>query len=363
MKRRNINIFSLSFIDAITCGLGAIILLFVIVNASSAIHRNEVTKDLSGEVDRLEKEVLEGKKNLIVIKNTFEETVEELVKTQGLSRTLIKTIEEKKIELSSYENDTLASKEHINRLKADLKSLEEALKRLEGGSKSPDDSGSKVRRFPGEGDRQYLTDLKMGGQRIFILVDTSASMLDDTIVGIIRRRNLADSEKRRSSKWRHAVASIDWLTTQLPLTSKYQIYIFNETATPLIEGTEGKWLEVSDVTQLNEAVNRLRRVVPQKGTSLVNGLSALEKMTPSPDNIFLLTDSLPTMGKSTPWRNKISGDKRLSLFNEAVRMLSPRIPVNIILYHMEGDPNAASAYWRLAMVTKGSFFSPSRDWP
>jgi hypothetical protein len=360
MKRRNINLFSLSFIDAITCGLGAIILLFVIVNASSAIHRNEVTKDLRGEVDRLETEVLEGKKNLIVIKNTFEETVEELVKTQGLSRTLIKTIKEKKIELSSYENDTLASKEHINRLKADLKSLEEELKRLEGGSTSRDDSGSKVRRFPGEGDRQYLTDLKMGGQRIFILVDASASMLDDTIVGIIRRR---DSEKRRSSKWRHAVASLDWLTAQLPLTSKYQIYTFNETATPLIEGTEGKWLEASDVTQLNEAVNRLRRVVPQKGTSLINGLSALKKMVPSPDNIFLLTDSLPTMGKTTPWRNKISGAKRLTLFNEAVTLLSTRIPVNIILYHMEGDPDAASAYWRLAMVTRGSFFSPSRDWP
>jgi len=46
-----------------------------------------------------------------------------------------------------------------------------------------------------------------------------------------------------------------------------------------------------------------------------------------------------------------------------VNLLPTRIPVNIILYHMEGDPDAASAYWRLAMVTRGSFFSPSRDWP
>lgn len=363
MKRRNITVFSLSFIDAITCGLGAVILLFVIVNASSAIHRNEITKDLRGEVERIEREVLEGKKNLIIARNTFEETVEELVKTQGLSRILIKTIEEKKVELAAYENETLATKDHINRLKADLKSLEEELKRLEGGSASPDDSGSRVRRFLGEGDRQYLTDLKMGGQRIFILVDTSASMLDDTIVGIIRRRNLADSEKRRSPKWQHLVSSIDWLTAQLPLTSTYQIYTFNETAAPLIAGTEGKWLKVSDVSQLNEALNNLRRMVPEKGTSLTNGLSAIQGMTPSPDNIFLLTDGLPTAGKSTPWKSKVSGDKRLSLFNEAAKMLSASIPVNIILYHLEGDPDAASAYWRLAMATGGSFFSPSRDWP
>ena len=51
------NVFSLSFIDCITCGLGAVILLFVIVNARSAVYRNEVTKDLRGEVERWGKEV------------------------------------------------------------------------------------------------------------------------------------------------------------------------------------------------------------------------------------------------------------------------------------------------------------------
>ena len=86
MKRRKMNVFSLSFIDCITCGLGAIILLFVIVNARSAVHRNEVTKDLRGEVERWEKEVLQGKKRLIEARNTMEQTVEEMVKTQGLSR-------------------------------------------------------------------------------------------------------------------------------------------------------------------------------------------------------------------------------------------------------------------------------------
>jgi hypothetical protein len=357
------NVFSLSFIDCITCGLGAIILLFVIVNARSSVYRNDVTKDLRGEVERLEQEVLQGKKNLIEARNTMEQTVEEMVETQGLSRNLIKTLEEKKVELASYEHDTLASKKHINRLKADLKSLEEDRKRLEAGSESRDDYGSKIRHFAGEGDRQYLTDLKMGGSRIFILVDASASMLDDTIVGAIRRRNLSDNQKLNSGKWRHAVSSIDWLTTQLPPTSEFQIYTFNETAIPLIEGSEGKWLEARDGAQLNEVVNRLRQVVPSKGTSLVNAFSALGAMIPPPDNIFLLTDSLPTMGRKKPWGKRVSGKKRLDLFNEAVEKLLPRVPVNIILYHMEGDPAAASAYWRLAMVTNGSFFSPSRDWP
>jgi hypothetical protein len=203
----------------------------------------------------------------------------------------------------------------------------------------------------------------MGGKRIFILVDTSASMLDDTVVGIIRRRNLPDRQKLNSPKWKHAVSSVDWLTTQLPLASNYQLYTFNELAAPLIENTEGKWLKTSDVSQLNEVVSRLRKVIPEKGTSLLNAFSTMRKMSPPPDNVILLTDSLPTMGQEKPWRKRVSGKRRLSLFNEAVRTLPEGIPINVILYHMEGDPVASSAFWRLAMVTNGSFFCPSRDWP
>jgi len=363
MKRRTISVFSLSFLDCICCGLGAIILLFVIVNAKSAVRRDEVTSDLRSEVTRLEKEVLEGTKELIEARNNLEKSLEELVRIQGLSPELIKTIEEKKIELAQYENDTLASKAHINQLKADIKSREEEVKRLEAGSKARDDFGSKLRSFPGEGDRQYLTDLKLGGRRIFILVDASASMLDDAIVGIILRRNLSDQEKLKSEKWQQAVATIDWLTTQLPQTSSFQVYIFNETAKPLIDGTDGVWLDAGDPVKLNETVARLRQVVPEKGTSLHNAFKAMGEMKIRPDNIFLLTDGLPTMGERKPWGKKVSGKKRLSLFHDAARILPARVPVNIILYPLEGDPMASSYFWRLATMTNGSFFCPSRDWP
>ena len=71
MKRRSINVFSLSFIDCICCGLGAIILLFVIVNAKGAVRRDTVTSDLRAEVSKIEKEVLEGQKKLIEVRNSF----------------------------------------------------------------------------------------------------------------------------------------------------------------------------------------------------------------------------------------------------------------------------------------------------
>ena len=202
----------------------------------------------------------------------------------------------------------------------------------------------------------------MGGRRIFILVDASASMLDETVIGVIRRRNLSNKEKLKSAKWRQAVATINWLTTQLPPTSQFQIYAFNENARPLLAGTDGTWLDAGNVDQLNQAANGIRGVVPEKGTSLLNAVKAMRNMKPAPDNIFLLTDSLPTMGSDKPWRKRVSSGKRLSLFNSAIREL-PKAPVNVILYPMEGDPLAADAFWRLAKRTRGSFFSPSKDWP
>ncbi len=363
MKRKNLNVFSLSFLDIITCGLGAIILLFVLVNAKSAARRDTVTADLRAEVDRIEDQVLEGKKQLIRSRNVLEKTLAELVKTQGLSRQVIDTFKDKKVELADSDKDTLASKTHVNELKADLKSLEEDVKRLRAGAKARDELGSKLRPFPGHGDRQYLTDLKMGGRRIFILVDSSASMLAETIVGVIRRRNLGIQEKLKSPKWRQTVKTVDWLTTQLPPTSKFQVYTFNETAGPLIAGTNGTWLNAGEVDKLNQTVARMRKLVPQKGTSLLNAFNAISEMKPAPDNIFLLSDSLPTMGAKKPWGKRVSGKKRLRLFNAAIRRLPSRVPVNIILYPMEGDPFAASAFWKLAKDTRGSFFCPSKDWP
>jgi len=363
MRRRKINAFSLSFLDCICCGLGAVILLFVIVNAKSANRKDTVTSDLQGEVSEWEMLVLESKKDLIKTRNTFDKTEKKRVKTKGLSKQVIHIIKEKKDELAHVDKDTLASKAHLNKLKADIKSLEKDVKRLEAGSREDDEYGSKLRKFPGVGDRQYLTDLKLGGNRIFILVDASASMLDDTVLGVILKRNLANAQKIKSKKWQQAVATVGWLTANLPATGKFQIYTFNETAVPVLRGTEKTWLEGRDVESLKRAIARLQQVIPQKGTSLLNAFQAAGEMQPPPDNLFLLTDSLPTMGAGKSWRNKVSGKRRVALFNNAIRSLPSGVPLNVILYPMEGDPLAAVLFWRLTALTQGSFFCPSKDWP
>lgn len=363
MARREVNVFSLSFLDAMTCGLGAVILLYMIINANVSLRTNQLTEDLQAEASRLETEVLAGQENLVEVRNSVEQTEKKRVVTHGLARRLIEALEALQVELATFEDTTIARKEHINKLKADLKSLEEGSKRLSGGIQSEETPGSRERAFIGDGDRQYLTGLKVGGKRILFLVDTSASMLGEHIVDIVVRRNLPAARKVEAAKWRQAVATVDWLTTQMPKGSQFQIYTFNETAQPVLAETTGQWLDTAEPGRVSNAVQALRETVPDKGTNLYRAFTAISAMSPPPDNLTLVVDGLPTQGRNPPRGGTVSARQRLKLFRRAIEQLSGRIPLNVVLLPMEGDPQAASAYWALAMRSRGSFFTPSEDWP
>jgi hypothetical protein len=156
---------------------------------------------------------------------------------------------------------------------------------------------------------------------------------------------------------------VDWLTTQIPRDAQFQIYVFNTTARPLLPGTDGAWLAAKDGTSLGQAVANLRGTAPEGGTSLEAAFATAAGMRPPPDNIIVLTDGLPTQGLTPPRGRIVSGGDRLKLFDRAIRALPRGVPVNVLLFPMEGDPMAAPAFWKLAIVTQGSFLTPSKDWP
>jgi len=362
-RRRSLTVFSLSFLDAMTCGFGAVVLLYMVINAATGLRTDRLTGQLKAEADRLDREVLEGHRNLVEVRNSAREIENQNVITRGLSARLIETLKELEIELATYDETTLARKEHLNKLMADLKALEESNRRLSASIPREEPGGDKIRSFIGDGDRQYLTGLKVGGQRILILVDASASMLAKSIVNIIRRRNLPPQRRILSDKWQHALASADWVTTQIPGGSQFQIYVFNEQVRAVVSDSKGTWLDGGDAEVLNDAVAKLKEVVPEKGTNLIAAFESLDTLMPPPDNVILLTDGLPTLGRSSAARGTISARQRLKLFDKAYKEVPRGIPFNVLLFPMEGDPMAPSAFWQLAMATRGSFISLSEDWP
>ena len=362
-KRRQFEVFSMSFLDCMSCGFGAVILFFMIINAQVKESTENDPTELMAEASRLEVEILDGRKNFVLAKNTVETLEEQKETAEGKIAQIIRLIQELREELAQYDSETLAKIERVEALKSDIESLEEEVKRLLALKAEEENQGARIREFKGEGDRQYLTGLKLGGDRTLILVDRSASMLDDTIVNIIRRRNMSTRDKLRAVKWRQVVASVDWLTSQFKPGSEFQIYIFNNEVEPVIKGSDGTWLKADDAIQLDEALRVLRRTTPENGTNIRAAYEVASMLTPRPDNIILLVDGLPTMMESTSNRRMVTGRERMSMHGRSIRELPGGIPVNILLFPMEGDFDAAIAYWTLAYGTGGSFMAVSRDWP
>jgi hypothetical protein len=177
-------------------------------------------------------------------------------------------------------------------------------------------------------------------------------------------RNLNNVQKILAPKWQRAVSTVDWLAAQLPADSQFQIYAYDIQPRTVVEGSAGKWVSANNAKALDGAVQQLRRSAPADGTSLVNAFQVARTLDPMPDQIILITDGLPTQGPTPPAiRKAVDADQRLKLFNEAVGALPGRIPVTTILFPMEGDLPAPSAYWRLARNTGGVFMMPSKDWP
>lgn len=359
--RRRVNPLSLAFLDVMFCGFGAVILIFLILDHTSTVAESTTSPDLLAEIDLLNREVREGEEGLVQLRNTVDEISMEVVTAQGLALQIQEQIDDFLQELAALENSSMASEESVEQLRSDIESLEDELRRLR--ALATEQEGASVRQHIGDGNRQYLSGLFLGGQRILLLVDSSASMLDSTLVNIIRTRNMNDEAKRNAPKWQRTVKIVDWVSTQLPITSQYQLWDFNSDTEAVLSGTQDMWLEVADRDQLNEAIEGIRDIVPNGGTNLLQVFSEVAGMYPPPDNIFLITDGLPTLNGRNANAGLVTPRDRLELFEEAVEVLPEGIPVNIILLPLEGDPSATAAYWQLAQYSQGSFITPSKDWP
>jgi hypothetical protein len=360
-KKREFTTFNLSFLDIMSCGFGAVILVFLIMNHGIVEQKTELNEDLLSELNLLDEDVTEGTDGLVRLRNTLSDVDLKMAEAQGLATRITQDTENYEAQIEDRKRDGYTNSSDIESRKAELLSLEAEVRELRQASQ--DSGGSNARNFIGEGNRQYLTGLNLGGRHIAILLDVSASMLAEKVVQIIRLRNMSESIQRKSDKWTQSLNTVDWLTAQLPVSSRYQVITFNTTAKPALPDTNGKWLDVADQSQLTTLSDALREMTPSGGTSLENAFIALQKLSPLPDNIFLITDGLPTQGTTRPRGGKVSGQARQKLYAQAIRQLPANVPVNIILAPMEGDPVAVSELWQLAQSTRGSLLSPSRDWP
>jgi von Willebrand factor type A domain len=386
MKKRDEVPFNLSFLDVMCCGLGAVILLVLILSGRVQQRRDDTIKDLQAELVRVTasyhaaradsrtKDQSPDKPSTPQADRPDEAAPRPLApkaneSTENAAADVDMEINRLNDRIKAARKDTEAAAASARDTERAIKMLEKENDALENATKLLasrkiiSQPGARPIGFTGDGQRQYLTGIKLGGERTLILVDASASMLDELIVNIVRRKLMSPAVRREAPKWARVVRTVHWLVANLPSNKRFQVYVFNTDAQPVIAGTDHRWLSTSDADQLSNAVAAIRNVTPDKGTSLHQAFAVARRLNPAPDSIILLTDGLPTQGFQPTRAHTISGDDRLKLFEAAVPHLPEGIPINTLLFPIEGDPAAAEAFWRLAIATNGSFITPSRNWP
>jgi hypothetical protein len=360
LKRRPFSVFTLSFLDVMCCGFGAVVLLFMILKHEAIVKDEVAAVDLSAEVDALQAQIAAARESAGTARDEARSIDDQIAQLLAESESARALLAQTRTERKPREAPAITSRD-IEALKVALKKLVTEKQQL---MSQLNEQSRQVRQFVGQGNREYLTGIKTGGRHVLILLDNSASMLDDSIVNVLRRRNMDDAAKRRSEKWLQALDTVDWITARLQPGTQYQIYTFNSDAKPVVPGSAGRWLEVDDAKEFNAAVRNLKDTIPEGGSNLTRAIQVLSTLNPRPDNVFLITDGLPTLGQKGPRGRKVSGAQRNAYFEEAMRQIpQPMPPFNVILLPMEGDPMAAWAYWSTAMYTRGSFLTPAYDWP
>jgi hypothetical protein len=371
VRKREFTAFNLSFLDIMSCGFGAVVLVFLIMNHALEDEQREINQDLRSEVDLVELDVADGQAGLVAVKNSLAEVDQEIVEARGRADHVTEEADRYRALIRELEQEESASDPDVEQLRAEVTSLEEQVENLKQSAQEA--GGSSARSVAGEGRGVYPSGLRLLGRNIAILFDVSTSMLAPDIANIkLMQAQLAAYPRGTpagnrviagAGKWQQALRTVDWLTSQLPIVASYQVITFSGEAQLALADTQGKWLEVADQARLEDIGDALRELTPGGGTSLIKAFQLAATLQPLPDNIILITDGLPTQGDGAQATRPVTPKQRVALFNTAVSTLPPGIPVNTFLLPMEGDPLAPSLYWNLANVSNGSFIVPSGAWP
>ena len=162
-QRRDTEVFSLSFLDCICCGFGAIILLMVLTEVGQPIQLEDAKRDLDGQVAKLEQELYEIRGESLTLDRELRSRVAQLSEEQRRNARLAG-------ELSSLEGQYQASRgeaETVNAVEGSLSAarqkLTEEMQRL---------LGSDYRRSAD----QPIGGIPVDSEYVIFIVDTSGSM-------------------------------------------------------------------------------------------------------------------------------------------------------------------------------------------
>ncbi len=161
-RRRDIDIFSLSFLDCICCGFGAIILLFVLSKFAEPVVIEKIKEDMEARLRLLEKELFEIRGETIILNRQLTAKKEQLSKeTEKLARL--------QGDLSSIKGQFSASKDE-----AEVQNIIEG-KMARARQQLTEEMRQLLRSYPKK-STSSVGGIPVDSEYIIFIIDTSGSM-------------------------------------------------------------------------------------------------------------------------------------------------------------------------------------------
>ena len=253
LKRHSVEVFSLSFLDCICCGFGAIILLLVLTQYGDPIQLQEQSRALTDQAHILEEQLKQIRSQTDILNTELKGKEDLLAKERMRAEHLAGDLTNINGQFSASKKEASVTNIVEGELVSAYQSLTEEMKRLLKDQASRPKS-------------EAIGGIPIDSEYIIFFVDTSGSMT--------------------SFHWEQAQAIVKEILSIYPKVKGLQI--MSDQGSVLIGGTKGQWLTDSP-TQRDQIVAKMKHW-----------------------NAF--SKSSPVEGIETAIRNYWSIDKRISLY-------------------------------------------------
>jgi hypothetical protein len=253
LKRHGVEVFSLSFLDCICCGFGAIILLLVLTEYGDPIQLKEQSEALRGSAQQLEQQLREIRGQTALLTQQLEGKEDLLQEAQMRAQQLAGDLSNVRGQFSASKKEASVTNIVEGELVSAYQTLTEEMKRL-------------LKEQASRPKSEAIGGIPIDSEYIIFIVDTSASMT--------------------SFHWDQAQATVKEILSIYPRVKGMQI--MSDQGNVLIGGTKGQWLTDSS-TQRDQIVARMK-------------------------NWRAFSKSSPVEGIETAIRLYWSADKRISLY-------------------------------------------------
>jgi hypothetical protein len=242
LPRRTVEIFSLSFLDCICCGFGAIILLLVLTEYGKPIQIEEARDALNGQLIKLEDELHDIRGDTDQLNRELKNKLETLQKEKARLSQLAGELTNVSGQFSASRKEASSTNTVETELVSAYQTLTEEMKRvLKDQAVRP--------------KSEAIGGIPIDSEYIIFIIDTSASMT--------------------SGHWAEAKAVLQEILSIYPKVKGLQI--MDDEGKVMIGGTRGQWLTDS-TAQRNQIVNRMDRWRAFSNSSPVEGIEEAIKV-------------------------------------------------------------------------------------